>query len=137
MRWFLVLLCSALLAVGGFGMPASEAKPVGSRHYGEVMNILPPGNAGNVDAAALAQLGPGKAAGDPASLLSGLADPKGFFTTATPSQPRNFADQLEKYDALNTANPHRLTDAHSWVYIVEETWGWRPSGPAARPASDW
>ncbi|MGZ4484345.1 MAG: penicillin acylase family protein [Nocardioidaceae bacterium] len=111
MRWFLALACSAVLAATALGAPSSAATTRPHPSYGHVQDILPPGSSGNVDAAALAALGPGKAAGDPTSLLSGLQDPQGFFTTATPGQPANFADQLEKYDALNAATPGELTDA--------------------------
>jgi hypothetical protein len=113
--------------VGGLGTPSSTAKTTRPGRYGEVLNVLPPGNAGNVDAAALAQLGPGKAADDPSSLLSGLSDPQGFFTTATPTQPRNFADQLERYDALNTRSPGSLTDAQLSSYFKEAPLGVAPA----------
>ncbi|MBF4161864.1 penicillin acylase family protein [Nocardioides acrostichi] len=87
--------------------------------YGSVLDILPPGADGNVDAVQLAALGPGRAAGDPTSLLSELAAPQGFFTTATPTSPPHFADQLEQYDALNTVRPDSLTDAQLPTYFKD------------------
>jgi acyl-homoserine lactone acylase PvdQ len=95
--------------------------------YGEVRNILPPGASGNVDAAALFSLGPGKAADDPSSLLAGLANPQGFFTTATPQSPANFADQLESYDALNTVDPATLTDSRLRDYFKDASLGVDPA----------
>ena len=133
MRWFWVVLCSALVAAALVGPPTSGATPAGGsaernrpHRYGSVLNILPPGAAGNVDSAALAALGPGKAADDPSSLLSGLAGPQAFFTTATPEQPANFADQLEKYDALNTVDPGSLTGARLPDYFKDASLGVDP-----------
>ncbi len=126
MRWFLVLLGSALLTAFALGTPTSAA-PVAHRGYGHVRNILPPGSAGDVDAATLAALGPGKAAGDPSSLLSGLADPQSFFTTATPDRPAGFADQLERYDALGAADPGALTDRGLRRYFKNASLGVRPA----------
>ncbi|MGB8649703.1 MAG: penicillin acylase family protein [Mycobacteriales bacterium] len=121
---FLVLPCAALLSAVAVAGPAAA----GSRDpYGEVLNVLPPGSSGNVDAAALLALGPGKVAADPTSLLSGLQDPKGLFTTATPTAPASFADQLEKYDALNTAAPRSLTDAALGHYFKDASLGVAPA----------
>ena len=133
MRWFWVVLCSAL-AAAALVAPATSAAASGQgaagpdpRHrYGSVLNVLPPGSAGNVDGAALASLGAGKAADDPSSLLGGLASPQSFFTTATPEQPPNFADQLEKYDALNTADPGSLTAAQLPDYFKDASLGVDP-----------
>ena len=127
MRVLLALTCSALLATVAVGAPSSAATAPAAEHYGDVLNILPPGSNGNVDAASLLALGPGKASGDPASLMSGLQDPKGFFTTATPTQPANFADQLEKYDALNTADPGSLTDEKLTSYFKDASLGVDPT----------
>ena len=127
MRWPVVVLGSALLAAGFAAAPTSAAPGATTRQdYGSVMNILPPGAAGNVDGETLATLGPGKGGDDPASLLSGLTDPQKFFTTATPTDPPNFADQLEKYDALNTADPGALTDAKLPGYFKDASLGVDP-----------
>lgn len=122
MRALLALTSAALLVAVGAPASAGVTDP-----YGEVLNVLPPGSSGNVDAASLVTLGPGKAAGDPTSLLSGLQDPKGFFTTATPDAPTNFADQLERYDALNAADPKQLTDAHLRDYFKSGSLGVDPA----------
>ncbi len=127
MRKLPLLLSSALVATAALGAVPSSAQPAGGHRYGEVLDILPPGNDGNVDAAALAQLGPGKAAGDPASLLDGLRDPQGFFTTATPEQPAHFADQLEKYDALNTVAPRGIKDAELSRWFKDAPLGVKPA----------
>src|SRR5690242_17639249 len=58
--------------------------------YGNLWNILPPGSNGNVTAAALAGLGS---------------------STATPTNPPHFADQLEMYDALTKQKPGSITQA--------------------------
>jgi acyl-homoserine lactone acylase PvdQ len=59
--------------------------------YGTVWNILPPGSNGNVTAPQVASLGGS--------------------TTATPTNPPHFADQLEMYDALTERDPGSLTRA--------------------------
>jgi acyl-homoserine lactone acylase PvdQ len=66
------------------GAPAAKA----GESYGNLWNILPPGSNGNVTAL------------DVASLLG---------TTATPTTPAHFADQLEMYDALTKKDPGSLT----------------------------
>jgi acyl-homoserine lactone acylase PvdQ len=120
MRIPLALTCAALVALAG----SVSAAPSGP--YGEVLNILPPGSSGNVDAQDLLTLGPGKANPSP-SFLAGLQDPKGFFTTATPTAPTTFADQLEKYDALNTAAPGTLTDSGLGNYFKNASLGVAPA----------
>jgi acyl-homoserine lactone acylase PvdQ len=139
MRARIVLVCtSALASVGlvaaALASPVSASSlttvppdPQGSDPYGRVLNVLPPGNSGNVDPASLFALAPDKAAADPQSFLTGLQDPKGTFTTATPSSPANFADQLEKYDALNRPDPRSLTDAALGSYFKGAALGVRPA----------
>lgn len=114
----------SLLAVGALGTAAPSASA--AQPYGNVENILPPGSSGNVDGPTLLTLGPGKAGSDPNSILSGLQNPQSFFTTATPTQPPNFADQLERYDALNTANPAALADAQLPSYFKNAGLGVAP-----------
>jgi acyl-homoserine lactone acylase PvdQ len=95
-----LLAGTALLGAVGLLLPhASSAAPdpLSFTSHGEVLNILPPGSNGNVDALGLATLG-----------LSTQG------TTATASTPAHFADQLERYDALNKANPTGLTDLSAY-----------------------
>lgn len=128
------VVSSALLVAGllvaGPAVPAGATSGDGSgdgpRGYGGVRNILPPGADGNVDAQTLAGLGPGRAAGDPATLLAGLLGPQAFLTTATPSDPPHFADQLEQYDALNAVEPGSLTDAQLPRYFKDASLGVAP-----------
>ena len=136
MRRSLVVLSSLLSAATAaclIGAPtsASTVSEPAARHapapdYGTVLNILPPGADGNVDAQTLASLGPGQAGGDPTSLLSGLANPQAFFTTATSTNPPHFADQLEQYDALNATGPAGLTDAKLPLYFKDARLGVDP-----------
>lgn len=113
----LILTCTAALTLSGLTgtatgpASAAQAHRKAHRNYHGVLNILPPGADGNVDGQQLATLGPGRAADNPPSLLGALTSTQGYFTTATPSDPPHFADQLEPYDALNTADPGSLTDA--------------------------
>ena len=55
---------------------------------GAVLNILPPGSSGNINALQAAQVGSSR--------------------TATGTNPKNFADQLEMYDALGKTSPGQL-----------------------------
>ena len=73
-------------AVGGAasGAPAAAADP-----YGTVFNILPPGSNGTVTALDLPGVGPDLVADE--------------------SNPENFADQLEMYDALTEVQPDAIT----------------------------
>ncbi|WP_051247035.1 penicillin acylase family protein [Nocardioides halotolerans] len=93
----LVITTGALLATTA-GAPPSSASgqppaPVPAKAgdpYGNLWNILPPGSNGNVTTV------------DLASLLG---------TTATPTKPAHFADQLEMYDALTTHDPGSISQA--------------------------
>src|SRR5581483_4040203 len=101
----------------------------GHEHYGTLLNIVPPGSTGNVTSADLAALGAGNSANGGSSitsLLGGLANPQAFFTTATPTTPTNFANQLEMYDALNRANPSALTNAGLTKYFKDAPLGVDP-----------
>jgi acyl-homoserine lactone acylase PvdQ len=124
MRALVSLTCAAVLATAGLAAPASAG---GLDPYGEVLNVLPPGSTGNVDAGQLVALGAGNATSDPASLLSGLATPQALLTTAKPDSPVNFADQLELYDRLNSADPKRLTDAGLHDYFKSARLGVDPA----------
>ncbi len=91
-----LLATTALLGAVGLAIPlvsSAAPDPLSYTAHGEVLNILPPGSNGNVDAQALATLG---------------LTTQG--TTANGTTPSHFADQLEMYDGLNRANPAGLTD---------------------------
>ena len=100
------------------GTPALAADdPQAFTSHGEVLNILPPGSNGNVDAAALAQLGV-------TNLPTALADGStGALTTATPTTPAHFADQLEMYDALGKVSPGTLADGDLTKYYKDARLG--------------
>jgi acyl-homoserine lactone acylase PvdQ len=63
----------------------------------EVWNILPPGQSGTINAVELARV-----------LAS---DPMGRVAVEGRNAPPHFADQLERYDALNTVEPGSLSEA--------------------------
>jgi len=75
---------------GSSGPRSATAAARAGDSYGNLWNILPPGSNGNVTALDL-------------SLLGG--------TTATPSKPPHYADQLELYDALTKQEPGTITQA--------------------------
>ena len=84
-----VLLLSAAASAAALTLPSAAAPDLMQyTAHGEVLNILPPGSHGNVDAQDLATLG---------LMTQG--------TTATADQPANYADQLEMYDALGKVRP--------------------------------
>jgi acyl-homoserine lactone acylase PvdQ len=72
--------------------------PVGAAEadYGEVLDILPPGQSGTVTATDLARV------------LAG--DPQGRVARDRQNAPAHFADQLEMYDALNAVDPSSLSE---------------------------
>ena len=84
-------LTGLALVAGGFGGAPAAVGADASDPYGEVRNILPPGQSGTVTAADLLEVGPSR--------------------EATATTPENFADQLEMYDALATKDPDRLAEA--------------------------
>ena len=96
-----LLVVPALIAAGALALQSSSASPslLSYSANGAVLNILPPGSNGNVDAQDLATLG-----------LSTRG------TTANGTMPAHFGDQLEMYDALNTIDPHSLTAANLTTY---------------------
>jgi acyl-homoserine lactone acylase PvdQ len=78
-----VVLLAPLAPVGAQSPPAPDAG-------GAVLNVLPPGSRGNVSVPQAAAVGPSR--------------------TANATTPRNFADQLEMYDALATVDPASITE---------------------------
>ena len=97
------LALAVLPGLPGRPGPARAAEP----DYGEVLDILPPGQSGTVTATDLAKV----VAGDPQSRVARDGQ----------NAPRNFADQLEMYDALNTVAPGSLTDADLTKYYKPST----------------
>jgi acyl-homoserine lactone acylase PvdQ len=85
---------ATVLAVVGGPAATGAADP---DPYGTVWNILPPGQSGTVNATDLLQV----LAGDPQNRTA--VDGK--------NAPKNFADQLEMYDALTKTRPADLTAA--------------------------
>ncbi|HEV2088783.1 MAG TPA: penicillin acylase family protein, partial [Cryptosporangiaceae bacterium] len=92
MRRLLVVAAVAALVVTV--APSAQAT---SDDYGTVRNILPPGQSGTVNAAALAQV------------LAG--DPTGRVAVEGRNAPPNFANQLEMYDGFNRLDPAKITEA--------------------------
>ncbi|MFN2522543.1 MAG: penicillin acylase family protein, partial [Mycobacteriales bacterium] len=111
------LLAAAALA-GSPGAAAADDPGAYSRH-GEVLNILPPGSRGNVDLPTLVSLG----VTNLPTFVSNPSDPKGALATATPSNPKNFADQLEMYDALNKTSPGQLDEQSLTKYYKDARLG--------------
>jgi hypothetical protein len=104
-----------LLLLSGTPALADDASTYTS--HGEVLNILPPGSNGNVDAADLLALGV-------TNLPTALADGStGALTTATPTSPAHFADQLEMYDALGKVSPGTLADGDLTKYYKDARLG--------------
>ena len=72
------------------GDPGAATSGRALESYGNLWNVLPPGSAGNATALDIAALGG---------------------TTATPTSPAHFADQLEMYDALIKQDPGSISRA--------------------------
>jgi hypothetical protein len=95
-----VMLTSAVtsaVVVAGLAAPAG-ATPVDGGSYAEfdgVLNVLPPGQSGSVDAAEAA--------------LVTAGNPQNRREVDGQNAPENFADQLEMCDALNHADLTGLT----------------------------
>lgn len=77
------LVATTVLPVASAGTSAASYDTGGA-----VLNILPPGSSGNVTALQAAQVGSSR--------------------TASSTTPKNFADQLEMYDALGKTSPGQL-----------------------------
>jgi acyl-homoserine lactone acylase PvdQ len=116
------LLASAAL-LGAAALPGASASaaddPAAYTRHGEVLNILPPGSRGNVDLPTLAQLG----VTNLPNLFSTPSDPKGALATANATNPRNFADQLEMYDALSKTSPGQINEQSLTKYYKDARLG--------------
>jgi acyl-homoserine lactone acylase PvdQ len=92
-----VLAATTLSAVAALGAPALGTSAVGAPTpdpYGAVRNILPPGQSGTITAADFAKVTAG--------------DPQNRVAVEGRNAPKNFADQLELYDGLNTVPPSTI-----------------------------
>src|SRR6059036_2744920 len=109
----------AAAVVGTAALPGAAAAasndPGAYTSHNEVLNILPPGSRGNVDLPTLATLG----VTNVPNLVSTPSDPKGALATAGASTPKNFADQLEMYDALSKTSPGQLDEAALTKYFKD------------------
>jgi acyl-homoserine lactone acylase PvdQ len=108
-----------------FGAPATGAAEAtsGADQHGETLNVLPPGSRGTVSVPDLAALG----VTNLPDLLADPGDPQGALATATATEPKNFADQLEMYDAINKVVPSKLTDSMLSTYYKDARSGGEPS----------
>ncbi|MCU1590915.1 MAG: hypothetical protein JWP11_2171 [Frankiales bacterium] len=114
------LSAAALLASAALPGAASAADdPTAYTRHGEVLNILPPGSHGNVDLPTLVQLG----VTNLPNVFSTPSDPKGALATASATNPPNFADQLEMYDALSKTAPGQIDEASLTKYYKDARLG--------------
>ncbi len=117
----LAALLTAAALSGAAALPgaaqAAVDDPGAHTSNGQVLNILPPGSRGNIDLAKLAALGV-------TSLPTALASQSsGAVTTVTPTNPKNLADQLEMYDALNKTAPGQIDEAALTKYFKDARLG--------------
>ena len=119
-RIAIAALGTAVLA--GVITPAGAA-PAGPGEYPGVLNVLPPGQSGSINAAEAAQVTAG--------------DPQGRVAVDGTTAPRNVADQLEMYDALNHADLGALTDGQLSAFYKDAplTLGNRDAVRTDRPKS--
>ncbi|MGH3355650.1 MAG: penicillin acylase family protein [Nocardioidaceae bacterium] len=87
-------LSAAVLTVVSGVSPSATGATSTPDPYGQVRSILPPGQSGTITAA------------DLATVMAG--DPTGRVAVEGENAPKNFADQLEMYDALNRVDPDAL-----------------------------
>ncbi|HET9944089.1 MAG TPA: penicillin acylase family protein, partial [Actinomycetes bacterium] len=101
-----VALCASLAVSGSLLAPAG-ATGAAEPDFGDVLNILPPGQSGTVTATDAAKVA--------------ATDPQGRVAVDGSNAPRNFADQLEMYDALNTVQPGSLGESDLTSYYKPAT----------------
>jgi acyl-homoserine lactone acylase PvdQ len=105
-------------------VPATAAEdPYAHSTHGEVRNVIPPGQRGNVGPQELAALG----ITNLPNAIADPSDPQGALATATPTTPKNFADQLEMYDALGKTQPGDVTEANLPTYFKDARLGVDPA----------
>ncbi|WP_158544608.1 penicillin acylase family protein [Blastococcus sp. TBT05-19] len=103
----MAVLVTGAVVLAGLSTPAG-ATPGSSGKHGDqpgVLNILPPGQSGSINAAEAAVV----AAGDPQNRRAVDGE----------NAPANFADQLEMYDALNRADLTALTPGDLGSYYKD------------------
>jgi acyl-homoserine lactone acylase PvdQ len=116
-----VIAAVAPVVVAVLALPTTAA-PSGYDHHGETLNVVGPGSRGNISIPDLVKLGISNLPG----LLKDPSDPQGALATASPSNPTNFADQWEMYDALNRVPPGSLTEATLTKYYKDARLGGDP-----------
>ena len=97
----LVAVAAVVIGLVGSATPAGAA----ADPFGRVLNILPPGQSGGINAAELA--------------LVLLGDPVGRIAVDGRNAPPNFANQLEMYDALGRLNPDQIAAADLTNYYKD------------------
>jgi acyl-homoserine lactone acylase PvdQ len=101
------VLMAGAVVLAGFATPAGAAPGANAKHGDQpgVMNILPPGQSGSVDAAE-------------AALVAG-GDPERRRAVDGENAPENFANQLEMYDAFNRADLSSLAPGDLGSYYKD------------------
>jgi len=123
LRRRLVLIFAASIALlSAVALPTTAATGGYDRH-GETLNILPPGSHGNVSIPDLVKLG----ISNVPEFLKNPLDPQAALATATPSNPKNFADQLQMYDGINRVAPSSLSDPTLTKYYKDARLGGNPA----------
>jgi acyl-homoserine lactone acylase PvdQ len=97
---------TAAVVPSASGQTSSPRDPSPHR-YGQVLDILPPGQSGTITATDLVQVVVG--------------DPTGRTARDGENAPPHFADQLEMYDALNTVKPNKLTGTDLDAYYKDSS----------------
>jgi len=106
-----------LVALSSTAPAVAEQDPQSFTAGGQILNILPPGSNGNISFPQLAELG---VTNLPTALRT-QREPA--LTTATPTNPKHFADQLEMYDALGKVAPGTLADGDLTKYYKDARLG--------------
>ncbi|MQA25876.1 MAG: hypothetical protein GEU94_10435 [Micromonosporaceae bacterium] len=112
----LAVSSATLLALAGPGAAqqrAAEQPADDADQHGTVLNVMPPGQSGTITATDLAKV------------LAG--DPAGRVAVDGENAPRNFADQWERYDALNRLTPEQIASADLTRYYKPATFGVAPA----------
>jgi acyl-homoserine lactone acylase PvdQ len=98
------LLTAAAVVAIGLVTPATPVHAAADP-YGRVLNILPPGQSGGINATDLAKVL--------------LGDPQGRVAVDGKNAPKNFANQLEMYDALGKLSPGEIANADLTTYYKD------------------